>query len=113
MIVDVRRAYAYAPAQMNLYIESPAEDPTAHKELLGKLRLSLYGARYAASNWQGTPPRHLLSMGFVRGGAGHPCCYVHLGRSLWTMVHGDDYVSPCYKSELDWLQLQLDGAYEL
>ena len=52
MINDVRRAYFYAAATRDLYIELPAEDGLATADQLGKLKLNLYGTRDAASNWQ-------------------------------------------------------------
>ena len=112
MVNDVRRAYFYAPAQRDLYTELPAGDRLVHRGLLGKLRLSLYGTGDAASNWQDVLIEHLVPNGFVRG-TGYPCCYHHSGRSLWTMVHGDDYVTSGYDTDLRWLQGKFEGAYEL
>ena len=48
---DVRRAYFYAPTHLDIYIELPAEDREGSRDQLGKLNLSLYGTRDAASNW--------------------------------------------------------------
>ena len=45
MVNDVSRAYFYAKCTRCLYVEIPAEDPEAHPEYLGQLRLGLYGAR--------------------------------------------------------------------
>ena len=95
MANDVRRAYFYAPAQRDLYIELPAEDLKGDKRVLGKLRLSPYGTRDAANNVQETLTTQLVSTSCVRG-VGHPCCYYHPGRKLWTMVHGDDYFTADY-----------------
>ena len=76
MINDVSRAYFYARSTRCLYIEVPAEDPDAHPDLLGRLRLSLYGTRDAALNWQQTLSEHLVENGFVRG-VGHPSVFHH------------------------------------
>ena len=54
MINDARRAYSYAKATRDLYIELPAEDPEAGRDKLGKLKLCLYGTRDAAKGWQET-----------------------------------------------------------
>ena len=47
MINDVSRAYVYAKCTWCLYIEIPQEDPEAHLDYLGRLRLCLYGTRDA------------------------------------------------------------------
>ena len=43
MINDVRRAYFYAPATRDVFIEIPDEDPDNDSSMVGKLNLSLYG----------------------------------------------------------------------
>ena len=67
MVNDVSRAYFYAKCTRCLYVELPAEDPEAHPDFLGRLRLCLYGTRDAALNWQQTLADHLIECGFVRG----------------------------------------------
>ena len=53
MINDVRRAYFYAPATRDLFIELPHEDEHFGRgDLVGKLRLSFYGTRDATINRQ-------------------------------------------------------------
>ncbi len=48
-VADVRRAYFYAPATRDIFIEIPAEDRDANDgDVVGKLGLSLYGTRDAA-----------------------------------------------------------------
>ena len=92
MINDVSRAYFYAKMTRPLYIEIPRENPNAIPEMLGRLRLCLYGTRDAALNWQQTLSDHLVENGFVRG-SGHPSVFHHSTRDIWTLVHGDDYCS--------------------
>ena len=65
MICDVTRAYFYAKATRNLYIELPAEDEQGGPDQLGKVNLILYGTRGAANNWQEHLLRHLTGIGFV------------------------------------------------
>ena len=50
MVNDVSRAYFYAKCTRNIYIEIPPEDPAAHPDFLGRLRLCLYGTPDAALN---------------------------------------------------------------
>ena len=52
MVNDVSRAYFYAKCTRCIYIELPKEDPDAHPDFLGRLKLCLYGTRDAALNWQ-------------------------------------------------------------
>ena len=52
MFSDVKRAYFHAPATRELYVEVPKEDPNWQPGFLGRLKLSLYGTRDAAANWQ-------------------------------------------------------------
>ena len=65
MINDVRRAYLYAKVQRDVYIELPKEDPDHGKELLGKLKVCLYGTRDASKGWQETLSAHVESFGFI------------------------------------------------
>ena len=52
MVNDVRRAYFYAKATRDVYIELPQEDPDFGSGNICKLRLCLYGTRDAAKGWQ-------------------------------------------------------------
>ena len=101
MINDVSRAYFYAKCTRCLCVELPAEDPEAHPDFLGRLRLCLYGTRDAAFNWQQTLADHLVSCGFVRG-VGRPSVLHHVEKKIWTLVHGDDYCSVGPRDGLDW-----------
>ena len=92
MVNDVSRAYFYAKSTRTLYVEIPPEDPRAHADYLGRLRLCLYGTRDAALNWQETLSNHLIKNGFKRG-VGHPAVFHHVDRDIWTLVHGNDSCS--------------------
>ena len=110
MINGVRRAYFYAKAKWDIYIEVPTEDPESGPNVLGKLELCLYGARDAAKSWQDTLSDQLEGCGFRRG-AGHPSVLNHAEKGFRTLVHGDDYVSSGSPEALDWLEVQLKAAY--
>ena len=112
MINDVRRAYFYAHTQRDVYIEVPPEDPNAGPDVLGKLELCLYGTGDAAKGWQEELSRQLEGIGFVRG-VGHPSVFWHPTRDVSTIVHGDDYVSSGFDSDLMWLEGELSKAYEI
>ena len=93
MTNDVRRAYFHAPVRRPVYVELPKEDQMEGEEdMVGELRLSMYGTRDAAQNWQETLSGHLQTAGFKRG-IMNPCIFHHEGRGIRTVVHGDDYTS--------------------
>ena len=52
MVNDVCRTYFCTKTHRDIYIELPEEDTEARPDEIGKLNLSLYGTRDAASNWQ-------------------------------------------------------------
>ena len=112
MINDVRRAYFYAKTHRDIYVELPAEDTEGSKDQLGKLNLSLYGTRDAASNWQKHLTKHLEEIGFISG-IGHPSVYHHKARGLVTLVHGDDYTTAGEPADLRWMKAELEKAYEI
>ena len=112
MINDVRRAYFYAKASRNLFVEIPEEDPRKTAGTIGRLKLCLYGTRDAAKSWQQTLTDHLLSIGYKRG-RGHISVFHHVEKGFKTLVHGDDYCSAGPRASLDWLQAELQKAYEI
>ena len=112
MLSDVKRAYFHAPAERELYAEVPREDPNWQPGVLGRLRLSLYGTRDTAANWQKCVSDHLASLGF-RPGLLNPCVFGHPGRGITTLVHGDDYASTGSLAQLDWLKDHLEKKFEM
>ena len=88
MVNDVRRAYFYAKAIRDIYIELPAEDSdNGNGDFVGKFNLCLCGARDAALNWQDTLSDHLVENGFTRG-ISFPSAFRHEARDIWTLDHG-------------------------
>ena len=76
-VVDVRRAYFYAPARRKVFVELPPEDYQPDDEhMCGLLRYSLYGTRDAAKNWEEELASTLSSLKLTRGSA---CPYVKRG----------------------------------
>ena len=68
--IDIKRAYFFAPATLKLIIKLPAEDCLpGEEEMVGELRLSLYGTRDAAMNLAKHHTQHLNRIGFRRGRA--------------------------------------------
>ena len=89
MVNDVRRAYFYAQTNRDIFIELLAEDLEGSMDQLGKLNLSLYSIRDAATSWQEHLSQHLKEIGLASG-AGHPSVYHHPDAGIVTLVHGDD-----------------------
>ena len=61
--IDVRRAYFYAAARREVYVELPAEDYEEGK--CGKLERAMYGTRDAAQNWEMEYSEFLTGIGFT------------------------------------------------
>ena len=112
MVNDVRRAYFYAKASRNLFVELPEEDPRKAVGPVGRLKLCFYGTRDAAKSWQRTLTDHLLKIGFTRG-RGHVSVFHHVDKGINTLVHGDDYCSAGPQEGLSWLQRELEKTYEI
>ena len=89
MVQDVKKAYFYAPATRDVYVELPPE--RAQPGMCAKLHKSLYGTRDAALNWAQAYSEVLLAMGFVKG-ASSPCSFFHQAWDIRTVVHGDDFL---------------------
>ena len=113
MINDIKRAYFYAAATRDLFVELPTEDNMyGRTDLVGKLRPCLYGTRDAAMNWKETVSQHLIDSGFVRG-TGFPRVFVHEEKDIWTLVHGDDICSTQKAVSLSWFDTVPSKRYEI
>ena len=66
----------------------------------------------SGDGWQQEYSGFMTSIGFTQGEAS-PCIFVHESRGIACSVHGDDFTSTGPKVELDWLDAQLKGKYEL
>ena len=95
MINDVARAFFEAKAMRTVCVELPFESLTEEdrkQDMVGLLKMSLYGTRDAATNWQNEVAKEMHKWGFKRGKY-NPCLYWHKELNLQTLVHGDDFVS--------------------
>ena len=76
-IIDVRRAYFYAPAKRRVFVELPPEDwVDGDEDRCGLLLKSLYGTRDAALNWDEELGNSMVEIGMKRGRASS-CVYTH------------------------------------
>eukprot|EP00973_Karenia_brevis_P012895 1749607-Karenia_brevis.AAC.1 len=113
MTNDVKRAYFYAAATREIFIEIPAEDREPGDEAkVARLNLSLYGTRDAAQNWGREVDKLFAGIGFRRG-AGSPCNYFHGERELSVTTHGDDFTSTGNDEQLAWLKTKMEEKFEI
>ena len=104
LTVDVKSAYFYAPAIRPVYVRLPDEDKEPGDEKrCGRLRMSMYGTRDAAANFQQEVRRVMLSIGFAQSKY-NPGIYYHVRRQLRTLVHGDDFVTCAEPRQAQWLK---------
>ena len=80
-------------------------------DLVEHLRMSLYGTRDAAHNWQTECTRCMVSLGFKVGKAS-PCNFYHPRLDITCTVHGDDFTSCGPESAIEWFKAKLAGKYE-
>ena len=114
MLQDVKKAYFFAPARREVYVQLPWEDRLAgEEEMCALLKKSLYGTRDAAANWTDEYTRVLTDvLGFVKGEAS-PCSFHHPTKNIKVVVHGDDFVSEACKADLVWFDKALGKHFEL
>ena len=108
---DVSRAYFYAPATRNIFVELPEEAGHGPGKC-ARLLKSLYGTRDAATNWSKAYTDILESIGFEVG-VSNPCLFKHKSRSITTLVHGDDFLSAASDEDLEWMKSELGKNLEI
>jgi len=90
MTVDIKRAYFYAKSIRDTYIELPKEDyEPGDENKCGILKLSLYGTRDAAMNWEAEINGTMKDLGYLKGKAS-ACVYCHKDIESTAAIHGDD-----------------------
>ena len=89
MIHDISKAYFFAPATRDIFIELPPEE--AEPGMVGKLEKSLDGTRGAAPNWAEDYTKVFIAMG-CKEGLLSPCSFHDEEWDFSTVVH-DDFVS--------------------
>ena len=112
MVIDIKRAYFYAPALKDIYVRLPPEDPrSSDPNLCGKLQKSLYGTRDAGANWHAAYSAFLQRVGFQQGSA-NPCHFTDALRGIKGLVHGDDFLFTGSKAQLSTLRKQFEAEYD-
>ena len=110
MIQDISKAYFFAPATRDIFIELPPED--AEPGMVGKLEKSLYGTRDATLNWAEAHTKVLIATGYKKGLSGH-CSFYHEKWDLSTVVHGDDFLSEGPADSLTKMNLALKQNFQV
>ena len=113
-VMDVSRAFFYAPVQHRIYVEL-CEEAIECEEDRGKcarLKMSMYGTKAAAQNWQREVQNTMRSLGFKMGKSSSVVFY-HPKKDIKTLVHGDDFVSSGRPEDLAWLRTQMETKYEI
>ena len=108
--IDVRRAYFHAKARREVYVELPAED--RDEGMCGRLNKALYGTRDAAQNWEHEYRKFMIEAGFT-GGITTPCAFLHKGKAIRVVVHGDDFTVLGESKQLDWFRGQIAARFEV
>ena len=113
MYADVSRAYFYAKAVRPVYVDLPDEDRVeGDEQMCGRLMMSMYGTRDAATNWAAEYTATLIQDGYRRGSA-NSCLFHHPISGISVMVHGDDFVAVGTKDGLKSVGEALEGKYKL
>ena len=93
-----------------MYVKLPPEDDEPGK--CGKLNVSLYGTRDAASNWEHTYTQGLIEDGWSPGVA-FPCCFYHNELQMSLVIHGDDFTFLGVDDALDEAEQMMKKRYEV
>ena len=80
--------------------------------MCAKLRMSMYGTKAAAQNWQKKVQEMMATLGFSIGKAS-PVLFCHPQRSLTCLVHGDDFVVSGEPVDLVWMRNELESKLEI
>ena len=105
-LIDVRRAYFYAPARRRMFVELPPEDDKPGDEhMCGLLQYSLYGTRDAPQNWEEELASTLSDLKLTRG--------IIKGEDVVATVHGDDITVGGERSAVELLNKMTSKRYEM
>ena len=115
MINDVSRAFFEAPMRREMCAEIPREARTRKDDLddlVALLKMSLYGTRDAAANFQEEVKKLMLKIGFTRGRY-NTSTYFHKQKKLKVLVHGDDFVSSGMRQQALWFKNELEKRFKI
>ena len=109
LMVCVSRALFYAPVQHEIYVELCEEaKKKVEDNMCAKIRMSVYGAKAAAPNWQKNFQETMATLGFSIGKGSH-VMFCHPQRRLKCLVHGDDFDVSGEPVDLVWMRNELES----
>lgn len=110
---DVSRAYFHAEAVRDVFVDMVREDTEeGDGAKFGWLKLSTYGTRDAASNWELKYAKVLTNMNFQKGRA-DPCVFKNEKNDIVATVHGDAFFSCGSLESLRWMQREMEKELAL
>ena len=113
MINDVSRAFFEAPMKMDMCVEIPEEArEEGEGDMVGLLKMSLYGTRDAAANFQQEVRKVMVKFGFTVGKY-NVSTYFHKTKNLKTLVHGDDFVTTGSREGTRWFKEALGKRFDI
>ena len=114
MVCDFSRAFFYTPVQHEIFVElcEEAKKAVEDNSMCAKLRMSMYGTKAAAQNWQKKVLETMATLGFSIGKAS-PVLFCHPQRSSECLVHGDDFVVSGEPVDLVWIRNELGPKLEI
>ena len=112
LIMDVSRAFFYAPVGKPTYVEVPDEEGVDKTLYCGRLNFSLYGTREAPRNWHKTYSKQFEGMGYEQG-TSSPCLFFHKGKDIPAYVHGDDYAVTGTRREMKALEKEIKKTFDI
>merc|ERR1711949_36970 len=92
--------------------EEAKDEEDKGKDVVGKLRLSLYGTRDAAANFQRTVREFMQKEGWTQSKY-CPCSFRHEKRNMIAMVHGDDFIVVGDRGNVAWFKGRLQARFEV
>ena len=112
LLIDVRRAFFYAPVTRTVYITLPPEEVTPGRYEVARLQKALYGTRDAPQCWAKAVARFMQGLGFTRGHY-NPCLYWHPKKHIKAVVHVDDFALEGPKSSLQWFEKEIAESFDV
>lgn len=110
--INIKRAYFYAPANRNVYIQLPMDD--AEEGMCGKSREAMYGTRDASLIWEEEYVRFMESVGFTEAiRLSSPSLFYLSGKDMRAVVYGDDFIILGAEHKLDWFKSPIKEVHEI
>ena len=111
MFLGIKKVHMAPLCKIDVHVELPAEAEVQEDEC-GKLTQRLYGCRLAAQAWEEHYTALLKADGFKRLKSA-PVTFVHKGRDMIGVKHGDNFIWEGWDDDFDWALKVLEKEYEL